>query len=327
MRTVSATAVAAGLAAAVLAGSSGGPASAGTTGAWETLEPSPLERTEVGAGRIGDRIYVVGGYIEPGISTGRTTRYDVSEGTWSEVRSLPIAVNHPGVTAHRGHLYLLGGITDANGPSARLYRYDAAGDRWKRLPDAPTARGALGLVGIGGRLYAAGGITAQTGQFRGLEIYDIDKRRWSEGPSMPTGRNHVGATVFKRGILVTGGRTDGGANLDVVERYYRGRDPGRRRWGTGMPDLSVPRSGHAATTVRAMPVVFGGEQLAEGTETIPEAEVFDARRGAWVPLEPMPTPRHGLGGVAFGDRAFAVEGGPQPGLSYSDALEALRLSP
>jgi hypothetical protein len=326
MRGANLLAAAAVLAAALVGGSLERPASAGTAPSWTALPPSPLERTEVGAGRIGDRAYVVGGFISPGVSTGRMTRYDISDRTWSEARPLPIAVNHPGVTAHRGHLYVLGGFTDDGGPSGRFHRYDPGRDRWRRLPDAPTARGALGFVGIGGRLYAAGGATAQTGEFRGLEIYDIDERSWRQGPPMPTGRNHVGATVFKRGILVTGGRTDHGTNLDVVERYFRGRDPGRRRWSE-LPDLDVPRSGHAAATVRGMPVVFGGEQLSEGTDTIPEAERFDVRARDWRSLPPMPTARHGLGGVAFGNRAFTIEGGPRPGLSYSGVLESLRLPP
>ena len=39
----------------------------------------------------------------------------------------------------------------------------------------------------------------------------------------------------------------------------------------------------------------------------------------------MITPRHGVGGVAKGDRIYALEGGPQPGLAYSSALEYLDL--
>ena len=39
----------------------------------------------------------------------------------------------------------------------------------------------------------------------------------------------------------------------------------------------------------------------------------------------MVTPRHGLGGAARGGRVYALEGGPQPGLAYSRALEYLDL--
>jgi hypothetical protein len=37
----------------------------------------------------------------------------------------------------------------------------------------------------------------------------------------------------------------------------------------------------------------------------------------------MLTPRHGLGAVAEGRRIFAIEGGPRPGLHFSNAIEAL----
>jgi hypothetical protein len=303
------------LAAVALAGGAGPPGG----NDWRTLTPSPLERTEVGAARIGDRIHVVGGFLGSGF-TGRMTVYDISEDAWTEAAPLPIAVHHPGVTAHRGRLYLLGGYAEG-GPSDRLYSYDPGRDRWKRLPDAPTARAALGLAGLGGRIYAAGGATADTGEFRGLEIYDIENRRWRRGPPMPTGRNHVGAAVWKRSIVVTGGRLDDGTNLDVVEFHH----PGRRGWGD-LRDLTVPRSGHATATIAGYIVAFGGEQLTEGDSTIPEVELWRPQTGDWEPLAPMPTPRHGLGGVERRGTVFAVEGGPTPGGSFSDALESLRIT-
>jgi hypothetical protein len=38
------------------------------------------------------------------------------------------------------------------------------------------------------------------------------------------------------------------------------------------------------------------------------------------------TPRHGLGGVAFGRRVYAIEGGDQPGFHFSRAIEYLDLA-
>jgi hypothetical protein len=72
-------------------------------------------------------------------------------------------------------------------------------------------------------------------------------------------------------------------------------------------------------------VAFGGEQLAEGDATIPEAELWRPRTGRWEALPPMPTPRHGLGGVAHDGTVYALEGGPAPGLAFSNALESLRV--
>lgn len=43
--------------------------------------------------------------------------------------------------------------------------------------------------------------------------------------------------------------------------------------------------------------------------------------------EPVRTPRHGLGAVADRGRIVTLEGGPQPGLRYSDVAEVLRVAP
>jgi hypothetical protein len=295
------------------------------TDSWAAAAPSPLARTEVGAARIGDRIYVVGGFISSGGTTGALVAYDISEDEWVRRRELPIAVNHPGVTALGGRLYLLGGDVHGGSKSARLYRYSPETNRWRRLADAPTARSALAFVGIGHKLYAAGGASATDDTLQTLEIFDLRRRRWTRGPQMPTGRNHVGATYFKRGLVVTGGRpgpVHGG--LTTVE-YYQ---PQTRSWES-WPPLGVARSGHATVAIGRAPlggrvVVFGGEEL-DGGSTIEEVEVFSPSLGGWSRLPDMVTPRHGVGGAAKGRRVYALEGGPEPGLAFSSALEYLDL--
>jgi hypothetical protein len=73
--------------------------------------------------------------------------------------------------------------------------------------------------------------------------------------------------------------------------------------------------------------VFGGEELVPGGTTIEEVELFNPRTRRWRSLPNMRTPRHGLGGVALGNRVFALEGGPQPGLAFSSAIEFLDVPP
>jgi hypothetical protein len=303
----------------IACGSDSGPSGGG----WGALAPSPLMRTEVGAARLGDSIYVLGGYVSPsGNTTRQMARYDIGDDEWELVRPAPIAVNHPGVAALQGRLYLLGGNWPAQGPEAksdRLYRYNPGTDRWARLPDAPTARGALAVVGIGDRLYAAGGATEGNPQVRRLEIYNTERRRWRSGPPMEIGRNHVAGAVVDRKLYVIGGRpgpVNGGR--PTVERYA----PTTRRWRR-MPPLTTARSGHAAAVVNGRIVVFGGEELTAGGGTIEEVELFDPATREWTELPAMVTPRHGLGAASDGSRVFALEGGPMPGLAYSSANEYL----
>ena len=133
------------------------------TGSWGALSPSPYRRTEVGAARIGDRIYVVGGFASGGGTTGEDGSLRHLRGRWAEVAPLPIAVNHPGVTALRAASMYTEATSAVPRSRVASIAISPERDRWTRLADAPIERGAVGLVGIGPKLYAAGGYS-QTDQ-------------------------------------------------------------------------------------------------------------------------------------------------------------------
>ncbi len=298
-------------------------AESGAASRWRALTPAPLERTEVAAGRIGHRIYVVGGFERgSGETTAATEIYDIRRDRWSRARPMPVALNHPAAVAHRGRLYVHGGYRaarDLSEPTAALLEYDPGRRRWRRLPAAPTARAAHALAAIDGRLYAAGGAN-DSGSLRSLEVYDIRRRRWRRGPSFPgPARNHTTGVATGGHFYVLAGRDAG--NYAAAERY----DPARRRWER-LPDLGTPRGGIASVRLPdGRIVVFGGEDLAPGGTTIREVELFDPRRKRWRRLPDMRTPRHGLGGAALGGRVFAIQGGVQPGFTFSSAIEALHV--
>jgi N-acetylneuraminic acid mutarotase len=64
--------------------------------------------------------------------------------------------------------------------------------------------------------------------------------------------------------------------------------------------------------------VFGGE---EPSKTFNNNERYDSRTNKWFVEAPMPTARHGLGAALVDDRIYVLGGGPQPGLSVSNANE------
>ena len=86
----------------------------------------------MGAARIGNSIYVVGGFLAPARTTGAVERYDIEHDRWRRLRSMPIAVNHAAVTADDGYLYVYGGYTAPSGttPTAALQRFDPRSRRW-----------------------------------------------------------------------------------------------------------------------------------------------------------------------------------------------------
>lgn len=289
---------------------------------WRTLSDATIARTEVAAARIGDAVYVVGGFAEPdGQTTGILERYDLRRDRWTRGAPLPEPVNHAAAAAYKGDLYVLGGYTARTGlerETNAFWRYDPETDRWQRLADAPSRRGAHVMGVIGNRLYAAGGAENGTPLAR-LEVYDFRRRRWGRGPAMRTPREHLAAAVHRGALYVLAGRAAGRGNFAVAERYV----PRLRRWQR-LPAMRKPRGGIAAATVGGRIVVVGGE---EGAGTIREVEAYDPRRRRWRFLRALPTPRHGLGAVSYRGRVVVLEGGPTPGLSYSKRTEALRVSP
>ena len=132
---------------------------------------------------------------------------------------------------------------------------------------------------------------------------------------MSVAREHLAGAVAGGAFYALAGRATGRGNFTVAERFV----PARNRWER-LPSLRKSRGGIAAATVRGKVVVFGGE---ESAGTIREVELFTPSRRRWSRLPDMRTPRHGLGGVASGSRVYAVEGGVQPGFSFSSAIEAL----
>jgi N-acetylneuraminic acid mutarotase len=295
----------------------GGSLAGATTLAWRQLSDASLERTEVGAARIGNSIYVVGGFVAPSATTAAVERYDIRRDRWQRAEPMPIAVNHPAVTSHDGFLYVYGGYTDSSfGPvTGALQRFEPRRGRWALLPVSPTPRAAAGLAARGGKLYAVGGAAGRA--LTTLEVYDVATRRWRSAPSMRTPREHIAAIATGDGVYVLGGHSSAG-ELDTVERF----DPERRRWSR-LPHLRQARSGFAAVTVRGRPIAFGGEELTPGGTTIPSVELYDPKARRWVSLPPMRTPRHGLGGAAMGTRIYALEGGPKPGFAFSNSIEFL----
>jgi N-acetylneuraminic acid mutarotase len=286
---------------------------------WTALAPATLQRTEVGAARVGHYAYVVGGFVAPGRTSAAVERYDLRRDRWARVRHLPFGLNHAAAAAYGGRLYVLGGYrakTALAQESAALLRYDPRTDRWTRLRDMPTARGALAVGVAGGRLYAAGG-AAGGRALATLEIYDFATGRWHRGRDMAVAREHLAGVGLGGRFYALAGRT-GAGNLTVVERY----DPASGRWRR-LPDLRKARGGIAAATPGSRIVVVGGEEAAG---TIAEVEVYDPARRRWSALPDLPTPRHGLGAVAYRGAIYVLEGGPSPGFAFSAAAERLVLS-
>jgi N-acetylneuraminic acid mutarotase len=301
-----------------------------TPGTWNTLTPAPLERSEVTATALDGLIYVIGGFVKPGLGNIGTLTisddveaYDPRTDRWTAKAELPAVVHHAGAASAGGKVYVVGGFTHSFfniwSPVATLYVYDPAADRWTEGPPMPTARGGLAVTESGGKIFAIGGY-GEKGNTGAVECYDPESRTWTTRAPLPTPRDHLAIAALGTMIYAIGGRLDidYGRNLAVVEAYDTKSD----RW-TKVADLPTARSGIAAGAIQGAIYVVGGE-APEGTFRTNEAYRPDQDR--WQTMSPMPTGRHGLGAAVVTDRFYVLSGGRKPGGSYS-ALNEVFLPP
>ncbi len=289
-------------------------------GRWTSLAQSPTSRGEVSAARIGNVVYVVGGFDSTGQTTGLVQRLDLVSGRWRTVAPLPQPLNHMSAVSYGGRLYVVGGYSQASDTSTGavrgFWRYDPAADRWQTMPDAPVARAAAGAAVLGHRLYVAGGRNDTTIALSSLAIFDFATGRWSLGPSLVHPREHVAAVAADGAIWLLGGRVSGVGSTDV-ERYR----PGAVAWQQMSP-LPVARAGFQVVAARGALFAVGGEN---GPTTVGEVDRLDLRTDRWSRVASLPVARHGLGVVADGSLVFAIDGGPQPGLTTSRLVDRLRV--
>lgn len=290
--------------------------------AWTKLAPITTPRAEVAAAEAGGRIYVVGGFGESGATVPTVEAYDIASNSWSDAPDLPIAVNHPMAASAGGIVYVFGGYAGPGLDEPTDRAFALRDGRWAEIARMPEPRAAAGAAHVDGRIIVAGGVI-QKGTERTLadtvSIYDPSQNRWSAGPGVPTGREHLGVASDGKRLFVVGGRTGGiGTNLKTTESF----DPKTNVW-TRLADQPTARGGSAASFAARFIVSSGGE----ADRTFDEAEALDVDSLTWISLQPLPTARHGLAVVGVGNIIYVIAGGETPGLSVSEANEAIDLSP
>jgi N-acetylneuraminic acid mutarotase len=294
-------------------------------GSWRTAAPAPTKRTEVAAASLGDKIYVVGGFEQPGLTnvmnlaiTATVEAYDSATDRWTTRASLPVGLHHVGIAVAGGRLYVIGGYRQSGviawHPVATVYTYDPATDAWSERAPMPSPRGALSVAEHGGKLYAIGGFDRKA-NCAAVEVYDPERDLWVSRAPLPTPRDHLATATVAGKIYAIGGRLNGvyRQNLSVTEVYDIAAD----RWSRAA-DLPTARSGIMASVVEGRVYVFGGEGV-EGT--FRENEAYDPAHDTWQPMAPMPTGRHGLGSAVVQGSIHLIGGGPSPGGSFSDLHE------
>ena len=274
---------------------------------WGTRAPLIEPNSEMAVAHLDGKIYVVGGYPSTRISVDSVQVYDIDSDSWRLATPYPTTINHTSAVGLDGILYVIGGQTTARGGSytSAVHAYDPKTEKWTARAPMPTARSAMAHDVIDGKIYVAGGRPPRGHDFA---VYDPKADTWTSLPDLPTARNHMAAAAIGGRLYVAGGRFGGGFRSEItatLEMY----DPATSTWTVKQP-MPQARSGLNGIGVNGCLHTFGGEHPSAGPSGVfADHVIYDPNADRWTRMPDMPTPVHGVTGLAYAGGLIYLPGG------------------
>jgi len=230
------------------------------------VAPLPVPLDHFASGVYGNKIYVVGGFLENKVPTDRVFIYDPEQDVWKGGKSLPSPRGALKAEFIDGILYAVGGLNSSQVPVNTIYAFDPATNTWTIKAPMLTPRQHFATATLDGKLYVMGGRILGDGvpsealdetltNFNRVEVYDPNTNSWNEVQPMLTKRSGFAAASVNGSIFVFGGLKVIGAT-NTVERY----DPIKDMWMYDKP-LSIDRFALSAVAFDSKIYVLGGQRF------------------------------------------------------------------
>ena len=252
---------------------------------WEVRTPLPQARSRLSMVLLGNQLYAMGGETAQGETQSTVDVYDLAVNEWSQAGALPVPVANSAVAVVGDRIFLAGGSTSTpaaqadEGPTSQvrdgLWVYEPGTDTWTDGGVLPVPLAGAGLVNLDDSLFLVGG-------WDGTAFHD-EVWRWTPGTDpalaeawevvarMTSPRAFLGSVGLNGLIYVVGGY-DGQQELPEASTL----DVASGEWAA-LPDLSVPRAGHALVYDGGAVVALGGGL----TQAILTHERLDPVIGLW----------------------------------------------
>ena len=270
-----------------------------TVGRWQELAQMPSGRDRFAVAVTGQRIVVVGGDGEQGVS-GDVHIYDIATNTWRLGAPKPVAVSNAAAAVLDGLVYVPGGYT-ADGVAATVVEaYDPLADEWNSAPALPVPLCAYALATDGERLLLFGG---WDGNRYVADVYALERGApsWAKVGEMPRALGHSAAAQVDGSYYVVGGY-DGSNASDGVNVFEPGAGGGSWRRA---PQLLAPRAGLALVAIDDSLFALGGGW----TRPLPFSEKLVLGDPAWQRWEgPVTGAWRNLGAVSSEGVVYAMGG-------------------
>lgn len=291
---------------------SGAPAPAA---AWEPRADAPFARLEMAVAEHDGVIWLAGGLDAFGAALTDVAIYDPATDTWSDGPDLPVSLHHAAMVSTGDDLLVIGGFLGPSfaAPSDGVLRLTDAGDAWAMGPALPAARAAGAAAWDGTRVVYGGGVSVAVEE----EVFALEDGAWRQIGALQVNREHLAAASDGEGRTWFLGGRQGNlvTNLGLVDLVE-----GDEISAAG--ELPTPRGGVAAFWAPSVGACLSGGEAT--TEAFDVVECIDGD-GTVTTLPATTVRRHGHGAAVVDGVAYAVLGGPTPGLAVSSSIEALDL--
>lgn len=165
-----------------------------TANSWTALAPIPQGRSQISAVRVGNRVFVPGGYVGSFSPTNSLAIYDITTNMWSTGANLPQATGDYAIGLYQDrYMYVIGGYSGSADLNL-VQIYDTTTNTWSAgTPKGGTAVGGLRGGIVGNRIVVSGGYSqvlagTQDDTWLGtIDPTDPNVITWTQGPDYPGG--------------------------------------------------------------------------------------------------------------------------------------------
>jgi N-acetylneuraminic acid mutarotase len=176
---------------------------------WSHKADIPRERIGPTAEVVHNKIYVIGGFRDPGnyIPIPEIDVYDLQTEEWTTAADLKTPRWFAASVVVNDKIYVMGGEKRQpwNGLPT-VEEYDPATDTWSTKADMITGRKSLAACVVDGMIYVFGGSTSYcSGILSSVEIYDPLMDSWEDRTNMPSILGDPSAVQFNGKVYVSGG--------------------------------------------------------------------------------------------------------------------------
>jgi hypothetical protein len=234
------------------------------TDSWRELPDLPVPLHHTGAGQLGERLYVVGGYTGAAgaawTPTAEVWSLGVDEDSWRKEPPLSAPRGALAIASLPNALVAVGGVAGAD--MVRTEILEAGATSWTRGPDLSVPREHLAATDLDGRVYAIGGrVGTLESNLDSVESWAPGEAAWRPEPKLNHSRGGFGATTVGQGFeeqgrpggtpCVAGGEEPGDRTIAEVECLVRGA------WKV-VAKLRIPRHGLAVVAPDRQIHMIGG---------------------------------------------------------------------